>query len=57
MAADQTPRMDAAITDLRCHYPMHLLEAASQPDRSIRGVPFAGMESFDPDPSPVTSGL
>jgi hypothetical protein len=57
MAAHQTPRMDAAITDLRCHYPMHLLEAASQPDRSIRGVPFAGMESFDPDPSPVTSGL
>ncbi|MGA8925179.1 MAG: membrane dipeptidase [Solirubrobacterales bacterium] len=53
MAADQTPPMDTAIADLHCHYPMHLPEAASEPDRSIRGVPFAGMESFDPDPSPV----
>ena len=53
MAADQTPRMDTAIADLHCHYPMHLPEAASEPDRSIRGVPFAGMESFDPDPSPM----
>jgi microsomal dipeptidase-like Zn-dependent dipeptidase len=43
--------MDTAIADLHCHYPMHLPEAASEPDRSVRGVPFAAMGSFDPDPS------
>ena len=42
---------DTAIADLHCHYPMHLPEAASASDRSVRGVPFAEMRSFDPDPS------
>jgi microsomal dipeptidase-like Zn-dependent dipeptidase len=45
--------MDGAIADLHCHYPMHLPEAASEPDRSVRGVPFARMESFESDPSPL----
>jgi microsomal dipeptidase-like Zn-dependent dipeptidase len=43
--------VDTAIADLHCHYPMHLPEAASEPDRSVRGLPFAAMRSFDPDPA------
>jgi hypothetical protein len=43
--------VDAPIADLHCHYPMHLPEAASEPDRSVRGTPFAETRSFEPDPS------
>ena len=47
----EAPRVDTPIADLHCHYPMHLPEAAGEPDRSVRGTPFAEMRSFDPDPS------
>jgi microsomal dipeptidase-like Zn-dependent dipeptidase len=49
----EAPRVDTAIADLHCHYPMHLPEAAGEPDRSVRGTPFGEMRSFDPDPSPL----
>ena len=42
--------MSTPIADLHCHYPMHLPEAASEPDRSVRGRPFAEMTPFHADP-------